>query len=174
MMGFDTPEETDDSHFLELNDVIEPIPDSWLAKWPRSHLHFDPNCKRLRPPEEDYPMPDELSGSEDEEQSAESSVGDEEMEDDDHKNVPAIPTDGAGEDDANDGDRSPMEAGDDDDDDGGPYISEPLEAQFDKKKPADISADEARVITSLIRQILRYATAERPTAQQLLEHEWFK
>jgi serine/threonine protein kinase len=44
--ALDTQEETDDSHFLELNDVIEPIPDAWLTKWPRSHLHFGPD--RLR------------------------------------------------------------------------------------------------------------------------------
>jgi serine/threonine protein kinase len=92
------------------------------------------------------------------------------------RNVPEILTVGAGEDDANDSDHahSTLEADDGDDDDGGPYISEPLESQFDKNKPADISAAEAQTIISLIRQILRYDPAERPTAHQLLEHEWFK
>jgi serine/threonine protein kinase len=50
---------------------------------------------------------------------------------------------------------------------------DPLETRFDKNKPDDIDAEEAKVITALIRRILRYEPSERPTAAELIEHEWF-
>ncbi|KAF7556895.1 hypothetical protein G7046_g6183 [Stylonectria norvegica] len=52
-------------------------------------------------------------------------------------------------------------------------IREPLEALFQKNKPDDISSDEAKAITALIRRILTYAPSQRPTAEELLQEEWF-
>jgi serine/threonine protein kinase len=43
-----------------------------------------------------------------------------------------------------------------------------------KNKPDTIDENEARVITDLIRRILRYDPAERPSAADLLAEEWFQ
>lgn len=61
-----------------------------------------------------------------------------------------------------------------DDDFAEPFINEPLEAQFSLNKPEDIDEGEARVITALIREMLQYERSRRPTAEQLLRHEWFQ
>lgn len=53
------------------------------------------------------------------------------------------------------------------------FINDPLEILFGKNKPDDIDAEEAKVITQLIRKILRYEPSERPTASELLQHKWF-
>lgn len=55
-----------------------------------------------------------------------------------------------------------------------PFINESLEMQFSRNKPDDIDGEEAKVITSMIMSILQYEPSQRPTAKQLLEHEWFQ
>lgn len=57
--------------------------------------------------------------------------------------------------------------------DGEPYINDSLEVMFEKNKPADIDDDESAVLCALIRQILNYDPAKRPSAMELLEHPWF-
>jgi serine/threonine protein kinase len=47
-----------------------------------------------------------------------------------------------------------------------------LEAFFDRVKPADMGDAETRAVTSLLRRILRYNIAERPTANALLQDPW--
>ena len=167
MIGDDSQEEADDDHLMELNDILEPLPDSWLEKWPRSHLYFGPNRERLNPrAEKDI----DVSG-------------------DNEQNAEHLETSGPGSDNE-DGDVTPFEGDRDDANNGddfpevddpysdfetdGPFINEPLEVLFEKNKPGDISTAEAQVITSLIRQILQYDPSDRPTATQLLEHEWFE
>jgi non-specific serine/threonine protein kinase len=49
----------------------------------------------------------------------------------------------------------------------------PLETIFDILKPTDLSEPEAVTITALIRRILQYDPAKRPTAAQILQEEWF-
>ena len=49
----------------------------------------------------------------------------------------------------------------------------PLETIFDRSKPTDLSEPEGATITALIRRILQYDPAERPTASQILQDEWF-
>ena len=161
MIGDDSQEEADDDHLMELNDILEPLPDSWLEKWLRSHLYFGPNRERLNPrAEKDI----DVSG-------------------DDGQNAEHLETLGSGSDNE-DGDVAP------DVNDGGDFlevddphpdfeldahfINEPLEALFEKNKPGDMSTAEAQLVTSLIRQILQYDPSDRPTATQLLEHEWFE
>ncbi|KAJ4363765.1 hypothetical protein N0V95_000959 [Ascochyta clinopodiicola] len=52
-----------------------------------------------------------------------------------------------------------------------PYKS--LEQRFAKNKHPDIDDEEAAVICQLIRDILVYDPAERPSAAELLKHPWF-
>jgi serine/threonine protein kinase len=47
-----------------------------------------------------------------------------------------------------------------------------LEEYFDSNKPADMSEAETRAVTSLLRRILRYNIAERPTADDILQDPW--
>lgn len=53
------------------------------------------------------------------------------------------------------------------------FANASLEEAFEKNKPDDIGAEESNVILSLIRGILRYEPSERPTAEDILQHEWF-
>jgi serine/threonine protein kinase len=62
----------------------------------------------------------------------------------------------------------------DDDLPDGPFTNDPLEKLFDKNRPDDIDAHEAKVIITLIRRILQYEPSQRPSAAQLLEDLWFK
>lgn len=120
LCGDDDPDEADDEHLVELNDVLGDLPPKMVALWPRAHLWFGPNKERLNP------------------------------------NVPLSLA-------ASTGAVEPSS-----------WISEPLEAQFRKNKPDDIGSEESVIITTLIRRILRYNPSERPTADELLQEEWFK
>lgn len=43
-------ESTDDEHLLQMNDILEPLPDIWLQKmWPRAGNYFGSGRKRLGP-----------------------------------------------------------------------------------------------------------------------------
>lgn len=53
------------------------------------------------------------------------------------------------------------------------YIYQRLEDLFADNKPDSIDDEEAAVLCSLIRQILKYDPAERPSAVDLLKHPWF-
>lgn len=47
-----------------------------------------------------------------------------------------------------------------------------LELAFDRARPADMSDAETKAIISLLRRILRYNMAERPTANDILQDPW--
>lgn len=48
-----------------------------------------------------------------------------------------------------------------------------MEDAFDKAEP-EIDKDEGRELKELIRWILQYDPAERPTAAEILQHPWFR
>ncbi|OJJ42296.1 hypothetical protein ASPZODRAFT_137379 [Penicilliopsis zonata CBS 506.65] len=48
-----------------------------------------------------------------------------------------------------------------------------LEEQFDKAKPPEMGDEEAQVIKVLLRQMLNYDAAKRPSSGELLRHPWF-
>jgi non-specific serine/threonine protein kinase len=50
--------------------------------------------------------------------------------------------------------------------------SKPLEGLFDEQRP-DMSDDEAKQINALLRRILQYDPAKRPTSAELLKDPWF-
>lgn len=53
------------------------------------------------------------------------------------------------------------------------YVYDTLEQRFAKAKPADIDDEEAAIVCKLIREMLAYDPAERPSATELLKHPWF-
>ncbi|KAJ4984062.1 serine/threonine-protein kinase SRPK3 [Stagonosporopsis vannaccii] len=59
------------------------------------------------------------------------------------------------------------------DEDEEPYVYDTLEQRFANQKHPDIDEEEADVICRLIRSILVYDPAQRPTAEELLQHPWF-
>lgn len=152
-----TQEETDDDHFLALHDILGELPEDIAAGWGRKNLWFGPEGERLNP----YaPKPNGEAGSNQEDKRDNSTQERQddtaEVEDDDFRPEPS-PNDF----------EYPPEA----------YIITPfpsLEQLFDENKPDTIDENEARVITDLIRRILRYDPAERPSAADLLAEEWFQ
>lgn len=61
----------------------------------------------------------------------------------------------------------------DEDDGEEPYIWDSLEKSFASCELPDIDEEEATVICQLVRQILVFDPAERPSAEELLKHPWF-
>ncbi|KAI9758255.1 MAG: hypothetical protein M4579_003114 [Chaenotheca gracillima] len=185
-MGDDSQEDADDDHLLELNDVLEPLPDSWLAKWLWASMWFGPDRERLNP-RGDTGGIDEIMVFD------EVMVYDDEHDDDSSQVSMERGIGGSDDEDAG------ISPGDGDERDAdvkvahrerviihgnnelnlleetqGPFINERLEVLFEKGKPADMPAEEAQAVISLLRLILRYNPSERPTAAQILEHEWFQ
>lgn len=156
-MWDDTQEDTDDDHMLELHYIIAELPDDLMALWPRSGNWFGPGRKRLYPraskrKEENAELHSESSSPEDPEE-GNSKVGNS-----DNQDPEKLSHEPGGE-----------GAGEAEDE----HIP-PLEVQFNEEKPDDIDEDEAAVITSLIRRILKYDPAERPSAAELLQDPWFE
>jgi serine/threonine protein kinase len=54
-----------------------------------------------------------------------------------------------------------------------PYLYESLEARFTRAKNPDLDCGETITLCMLIRKMLAYDPAERPTAEELLKHPWF-
>ena len=54
-----------------------------------------------------------------------------------------------------------------------PDLYESLAARFSRTKHPDLGDAEAIAIFLLIRKMLTYDPAERPTAEELLKHPWF-
>jgi serine/threonine protein kinase len=50
------------------------------------------------------------------------------------------------------------------------YVNERLETRFARAKHPDIDDEEAAAICQLIRKLLTYDPAERPTSEELLKH----
>ncbi|KAF2501345.1 kinase-like protein [Lophium mytilinum] len=102
-------DDADDDHLTQLNDIIQPLPDSIMAAWPRASIWYGPNHEPLAPYGEGEP----------------------------------------------------------------PHIHDSLEVLFAKNKPDEIGDEETAVVCSLVRQILQYDPAKRPSAVDLLKHPWF-
>jgi serine/threonine protein kinase len=49
----------------------------------------------------------------------------------------------------------------------------PLEELFDDNKPADLSDEQSKMVKALLRRILQYDPAKRPTPSQILLDPWF-
>lgn len=44
---------------------------------------------------------------------------------------------------------------------------------FHELKPCEMDANEAESVVDMLKQILRYDTEKRPSAEELLSHPWF-
>ena len=53
------------------------------------------------------------------------------------------------------------------------YIYTPLGKLFNENKNPEIDDEEAAVVISILRQILKFDPEERPIADELLKHPWF-
>ena len=51
--------------------------------------------------------------------------------------------------------------------------AEPLEQFFDRAKPEGMSDEEAKAVKALLRRILQYEPAKRPTLSEILKDPWF-
>ena len=161
-MGDDDKDDADDGHLMDLNDILEPLPDAWLKKWPRADKWFGPDRERLDPQGAETGNYVENVGSHNPSQwiAGEEDIGGEsEMGDFEGRDSTFA--------DEFEGEflEDPFKQE--------PFVIGPLETLFEKYKPKDMDSDEAKVVTDLIRQILQYEPAKRPTAAQLLEHPWF-
>ncbi|KAI9830155.1 MAG: hypothetical protein M1819_005832 [Sarea resinae] len=165
-MGDDEKDEADDGHLQDLNDILEPLPDAWMSKWPRSHHYFGPNRERIIPPLPLNPKVDENVVKRDEKDG--DTVPDSDMSDVDSVGSGADTEEGKEE----GGDEN--DTGEDKDDDFKPkWVNDSLEVLFEQNKPDDIDTEEAKVITELIRSILQFEPSQRPSAEELLQHPWF-
>lgn len=54
-----------------------------------------------------------------------------------------------------------------------PYIHDSIEIMFANNKSPEIGDEEAAILVPLMRRILEYDPAQRPTAEELLKHPWF-
>jgi hypothetical protein len=54
------------------------------------------------------------------------------------------------------------------------FVNDSLEILFERNKPDDIDVEEAGVVTTLIRRILKYDVSERPSTEELLKEKWFE
>jgi non-specific serine/threonine protein kinase len=178
-MAGDNPELADDDHILQLIDVLGSLPDYLMKRWKRASKWIGPNGERLQPPLEDdnSAFSEELNDdlglgrespklvSVDDEKSAES------LSEETRPKVLSWTHLQVGE---SIQAASNAEPGDDDfEEEDGSWISDSLEVHFDQNKPSDIDVEEAKVITDLIRKILQYEPAKRPTAEEILKHPWF-
>ncbi|KAK5167389.1 uncharacterized protein LTR77_007088 [Saxophila tyrrhenica] len=110
-----TETENNDSHLLEMTDVLGPLPPALYEKWDRRHRYFGPGGEAIR-----------------------TGVG------------PDEPS------------KYPMA-----------FIA-PLEERFGEAKPEEMGKEETAQVLALIRRILQYDPALRPSTAELLEDEWFK
>ena len=50
----------------------------------------------------------------------------------------------------------------------------PIEAAFERQKPTELDDDEGSLILDLLRGVLKYEPAERPSAVDILNHLWYR
>lgn len=172
MMGDDKEEDADDDHMLEFNDILGELPDNLMMLWPRSGDWFGPGRERLNPRAVNGKEAiNELSSEEFDPNGSE--AGDSDAEEPEDLSDKFNEEDVCEVDELDEFSDIDME---DFDLDGEVefFINQPLEALFDEHKPDDIDKDEAAIITSLVRRLLKYNPSERPSTAELLQDPWFK
>lgn len=147
-------ETLDDVHLIQLTEVIGPLPEQIFRAWRRGPCYFDAGSRKTYNPEGDESMDGYLSSDsgtcEGEGGPSSSDDGGSTISDDDEATSNA----------ENELARV--------------RLSEPLEEKFRQKKPDDIDKVEERQILHLLRWILQHDPAKRPSAEEILRHEWFQ
>ncbi|KAK2024283.1 serine/threonine-protein kinase SRPK3 [Colletotrichum zoysiae] len=145
---FDSSDEAlDDDHLLQMSEIIQPLPENLIAKWPSSSKYYGSEGERLNVKPSDFDKRNFLSGE------------------DDEQNVTKEDANGLEEDggfDANARERAPVK------------LFDSLEKLISDNKPSDVDEAEEEIIVSLLRSIFQYDPAQRPSAAELLEHAWLK
>lgn len=52
--------------------------------------------------------------------------------------------------------------------------SESIETVFEQEKPTELDDEEGAIVLNLLRQVFRYEPEKRPSANDVLNHPWFK
>lgn len=148
-------ETLDDLHLIQLTEIIGPLPEQEFHAWRRGSCYFDAgSIRRTYNPEHDESVEDDLSSYSETLKSEDRLSGS----DDDESTF--------SEDDEADSDYEDELAR--------VRLSEPLEETFGRKKPKDMDEVEEKQILHLLRWIFQYDPLKRPSAEQILQHEWFQ
>ena len=147
-------ETLDDAHLIQLTEVIGPLPEQISRSWRRGSCYFDASSTRTYNPEGDESLDDDSSsGSES-----------------------CISEDGLSESGDAESTLSEYDAATSNSEDelARVRLSEPLEDKFRQKKPGDIDEVEEKQILHLLRWVFQYDPIKRPSAEEILRHEWFQ
>lgn len=147
-------ETLDDVHLIQLTEVIGPLPEQLFRAWRRGSCYFDASSRRIYNPEGDEDLDGDLS----------SDSGTCDTED-------GIPEPGDGESSFSEDDAITSSS---EDELARVRLSEPLEETFRRKKPEDIDEVEEKQIMHLLRWTFQYDPVKRPSAEEILQHEWFQ
>lgn len=147
-------ETLDDVHLIQLTEVIGPLPEQIFRAWRRGSCYFDGDSRRTYNTEGDESLGGDLSSNSG---TCESADGPSESDN--------------GEPTFSDNDEATSNL---EDELARVRLSEPLEEMFRRKKPMDIDEVEERQILYLLRWILQHDPAKRPSAEEILRHEWFE
>lgn len=146
-------ETLDDVHLIQLVEVLGPLPEQVFRAWRRGSCYFDADSRRTYNTEGDESLEGDLSSDSGTRESV-----------DGHPKL----ADGESAFSDVDGTTSNPE-----DELARVRLSEPLEEAFRRRKPEDIDEVEERQILHLLRWILQHDQAKRPSAKEILCHEWF-
>lgn len=147
-------ETLDDAHLIQLTEVIGPLPEQIFRAWRRGSCYFDASFRRTYNPEGDESLEGDLS-SDNEAWKSEDRL----FVSDDSESIFL-------EDDA--------VTSNSEDELARVRLNKPLEETFRQKKPKDIDEIEEKQILHLLRWMFQYNPAERPSAEEILRHEWFQ
>ncbi|GKT42531.1 serine/threonine-protein kinase SRPK [Colletotrichum spaethianum] len=134
-----------DEHLIQLTDIIQPLPENLMSKWPFSSKYYGSEGERLDARPRDFDEDDSVEEFDDQEDA-------EDMHDFDEDTVFDFDVQ----------ERKP------------PRRFDSLEKLISDNKPSDVDKTEGEIIISLLRSIFHYDPEKRPTAAELLEHAWFK
>lgn len=147
-------ETLDDVHLIQLTEVIGPLPEQIFHAWRRGSCYFDASSRRIYNPEGDEDLDGDLS----------SDSGACDTED-------GIPESSDGESSCSEDDAVTANS---EDELARVRLSEPLEEILRRKKPEDIDEFEEKRILHLLRRTFQYDPLKRPSAKEILQHEWFQ
>jgi hypothetical protein len=185
LFNMGNPEALDDSHVLQLIELLGPLPDKLKHAWLNYDQYFDKHDVQTSFRNEWVPEIDFMSSN------TPSIDGEDNIIENENSAGEGIEYGFDDEDPMPRPDQSPFLAHlvpsiieiyehtgfqDDDDgigDDSDTYTPDlPLAGRFMRDKHPDMSQGEAEAALDLLQQILRYDPAERPTTTDLLKHPW--
>ncbi|KAK1999779.1 serine/threonine-protein kinase SRPK3 [Colletotrichum falcatum] len=141
-----------DKHLIQMSEIIQPLPESLVVKWPSWSKYFGPGGERLNVKPSDFEEGGffvQLDEQDDMEEDTHGADDDGSPADDEDSAIRAR-------------NRAPVQP------------SDSLEKLMSDNKPPDMDEAEEAMVVSLLRSIFQYDPAKRPSAAELLEHAWFK